>query len=335
MDTNTAEVFREGALESLSELEQALLCLGNNPDDINEINRVFRVMHTIKGSAAMMELDDVASFAHKIESECDFFRQGQAIMNEEMIQLSLKAHDHILKLIDAYCGENPVDPAETNDLIEKFQKGRIAATIEDEQSKENNNQRAIELTSELTSLLEKLKKNPKQPDLLDKISHSVSLLYFMSLKINKESVAEFLSEFETTFRQARTNKESLPDEIAPLAKEVFSEAKNMLEDKPMDENMDIDPAELMLALQRPLELRARMNSVLDKVKVSEVSLPPKNRYEIEISTDGGEAITSHAKLRLLNLLDRLGKVVDSQENGQDTETQEILKSFFDKGETTK
>jgi chemotaxis protein histidine kinase CheA len=290
-------------------------------------------MHTIKGSAAMMELDDVASFAHKIESECDFFRQGKAIMNEEMIKLSLKAHDHILKLIDAYCGEPAVDQEETNGLIEKFQKGRIAATIEDAQSQENNSQRAIELTGELSALLEKLKKNPKQPDLLDKISHSVSLLYFMSLKINKESVAEFLSEFETTFRKARTTKEALPEEVAPLAKEVFSEAKSMLEDKPMDEDTDIDPAALMLALQRPLELRARMNSVLDKVKISDVALPPKNHFKIEILSEGEDGVSSHAKVRLVNLLKRLGEVTSIKDKGPDTTAQEILNSFFAKGET--
>ena len=52
----------------LDQLEEILLQSEDNaeltPDDINEI---FRIMHTIKGSSAMMEFDMLAHSAHKLE----------------------------------------------------------------------------------------------------------------------------------------------------------------------------------------------------------------------------------------------------------------------------
>ena len=47
------EAFREEAYELLTELESSLLELEETPDDMDIIGRVFRAMHTIKGSGAM------------------------------------------------------------------------------------------------------------------------------------------------------------------------------------------------------------------------------------------------------------------------------------------
>jgi two-component system chemotaxis sensor kinase CheA len=44
------EAFREEAYELLAELECSLLELEDQPEDQGLVNRVFRAMHTIKGS---------------------------------------------------------------------------------------------------------------------------------------------------------------------------------------------------------------------------------------------------------------------------------------------
>ncbi|HSQ78773.1 MAG TPA: Hpt domain-containing protein [Nitrospirota bacterium] len=46
------ETFKEEAYELLAELEAGLLVLENNPGDMEQVGRVFRAMHTIKGSGA-------------------------------------------------------------------------------------------------------------------------------------------------------------------------------------------------------------------------------------------------------------------------------------------
>jgi two-component system chemotaxis sensor kinase CheA len=52
--------FKEEAYELLGELEAALMALEENPQDDELIRRVFRAMHTIKGSGAMFGFDAIS-----------------------------------------------------------------------------------------------------------------------------------------------------------------------------------------------------------------------------------------------------------------------------------
>ena len=54
--------FREEAREILTELESALLELNENPGDTELVSRIFRGLHTIKGSGAMFGFEKLASF---------------------------------------------------------------------------------------------------------------------------------------------------------------------------------------------------------------------------------------------------------------------------------
>ncbi len=61
------QTFIDETEELLSELEGLLLDLENNPDDKSNLDAVFRVMHTIKGSAGMVGEDKIYKFAHMVE----------------------------------------------------------------------------------------------------------------------------------------------------------------------------------------------------------------------------------------------------------------------------
>lgn len=93
------ENFREEAYEMLNSLEASLLELETNPDNEAEISAVFRSMHTIKGSAAMFGFDHISEFAHEIENMLEFLRDGRISVTDELINLTLKARDHIRELL--------------------------------------------------------------------------------------------------------------------------------------------------------------------------------------------------------------------------------------------
>ena len=63
----------------LEQLEENILNSENKAkytqDDINEI---FRIMHTIKGSAAMMQFNNISKLAHSLEDLFDFLRDGES-----------------------------------------------------------------------------------------------------------------------------------------------------------------------------------------------------------------------------------------------------------------
>lgn len=112
-----AEIYRTEALELLDELEEALLELEERPDDQELVNRVFRALHTIKGSGKMFGFDEVASFTHDIETTFDAVREGRMKVNPELVSLTLASRDIIRAMVD---GE-AVDDEARADFVGRFQ----------------------------------------------------------------------------------------------------------------------------------------------------------------------------------------------------------------------
>jgi len=110
------EVFREEAYELLSELEQSLLELEERPEDLDLVSRVFRALHTIKGSGSMFGFDDIAAFAHEVESVFDLVRNGKMAVTKELIDLALACRDHIRRMLDASVTGEFVDEAQAEKL---------------------------------------------------------------------------------------------------------------------------------------------------------------------------------------------------------------------------
>ncbi len=94
-------VFFDEANELLDNLEEQLLTLGDNPNDADTISAVFRAMHTIKGSAAMFGFNDISSVTHEIESTMDQVRNGIIPVTPDLIELLLKARDHLRLMLEA------------------------------------------------------------------------------------------------------------------------------------------------------------------------------------------------------------------------------------------
>src|SRR5512140_756540 len=94
------QAFKEEAYELLSELETSLLTLEETPDDSETVGRVFRAMHTIKGSGAMFGFEDIAAFTHEVETVFDLVRKGEMAVTKELINRTLAARDRIKTRLD-------------------------------------------------------------------------------------------------------------------------------------------------------------------------------------------------------------------------------------------
>lgn len=99
-DDESRAIFREEALDLLSELEATLLELEANPQDSDLVNQVFRALHTIKGSGAMFGFDDIADFTHAIEGVFDKVRNEELLVSRELVSTAFAARDHILGLLN-------------------------------------------------------------------------------------------------------------------------------------------------------------------------------------------------------------------------------------------
>ncbi len=110
------EIYKTEALELLDELEESLLELDEHPADMDLVNRIFRALHTIKGSGKMFGFDDVAEFTHDIETIYDAVREGELRVGEELVSLTLTSADVIRRMVN----KNEVGEEVKNDLLAQF-----------------------------------------------------------------------------------------------------------------------------------------------------------------------------------------------------------------------
>ena len=65
------QVFFEEAAELLEEMETLLVDLDLNDPNLEHLNAIFRVAHSIKGGAATFGFTDMAEVTHVLESLLD------------------------------------------------------------------------------------------------------------------------------------------------------------------------------------------------------------------------------------------------------------------------
>ncbi|MFZ1084677.1 MAG: chemotaxis protein CheA [Terracidiphilus sp.] len=114
------QAFREEGREVLVDLESALLELCDNRADHALVGRVFRALHTLKGSGAMFGFEDMATFTHNLETAFDEVRNGRLQISSELIDLTLSALDQIRAMLEEGIeGAAEADPAACADILAK------------------------------------------------------------------------------------------------------------------------------------------------------------------------------------------------------------------------
>jgi two-component system chemotaxis sensor kinase CheA len=116
------QAFQEEAREILVELESSLLELNESHKDIELVGRVFRALHTIKGSGSMFGFDELAAFTHHLENAFDEVRNDRLEVTSELIDLSLSALDRIRVMVDETADRKPADLVNSASILAKLQQ---------------------------------------------------------------------------------------------------------------------------------------------------------------------------------------------------------------------
>lgn len=109
----------------LEQLDQILMKTENeNSFGEEEINEIFRIMHTIKGSSAMMGLDNMSHLAHAIEDMFYIIREDKPVISDmrSLYDLVFTASDLLKAEIDLVQDEDsePTDFSDTMTKIKDF-----------------------------------------------------------------------------------------------------------------------------------------------------------------------------------------------------------------------
>ena len=146
------EFYVHENMQLLEQLEEILLGGQSEAGNLEkeEIEEIFRTMHTIKGSSAMMGYDSITKLTHSIEDVFDEIRSGLELSSdkwEELIDIVLSSIDFLkeemLNIQDGLLPEGSIDELHEKvvNLLKRAKEndGENSSDIELPQSCENDN----------------------------------------------------------------------------------------------------------------------------------------------------------------------------------------------------
>jgi two-component system, chemotaxis family, sensor kinase CheA len=110
--TEVKKLFFEESLESLDIMEATLLDVQVGEIDKEQINSIFRCVHSIKGGAGIFQYEQVINFAHVAETLLDEMRNGEHLVTQHIVDLLLRSVDILRMLLSGIQDNTPVNDNE-------------------------------------------------------------------------------------------------------------------------------------------------------------------------------------------------------------------------------
>ena len=96
---NFRRKFVEEASDLIDNLEATVLELEDRPTDSSIVQRVFRIMHTLKGNSSMFGFTQIDRFTHQMETIYDQIRSNEREVDSTVLDLTLRSVDHLRSLL--------------------------------------------------------------------------------------------------------------------------------------------------------------------------------------------------------------------------------------------
>ncbi len=120
--------FFEEAEEHLATMETTLVELSERPDDAEQLARIFRAAHSLKGAGGTFGFTDIARLTHGLEEMLDELREGRMQLTPALTDLLLRCAD-MLRLLLAAAMEDTAAPPYDH-LIAEIAAARVAPAPE-------------------------------------------------------------------------------------------------------------------------------------------------------------------------------------------------------------
>ena len=257
-DDEMIYMFHAESIELLNDMEDSLLIIQDNGIDKENINAIFRAVHSIKGAAGMFELDMLVDFSHLAETLLDEIRTNKIEMNNGIITLFLKIKDHLLDLIDSIIeneakenyskqlldktleykkliksylnGENPLENKNLNS------KSEIISTTKDKESKQSFDQNTKQLGQSSTLKVESSKID-SLINLVGEMVITTASVMEHATRINDKDLNDSVHLLSRMLEELRET--SIKTRMVPIG-DTFSRYKRVVRDLSQELNKDID-----------------------------------------------------------------------------------------------
>ncbi|OKP99382.1 chemotaxis protein CheA [Paenibacillus sp. P46E] len=105
MDMNQyLSMFIDESNDHLQSLNESMMGLEANPEDLSIVQVIFRSAHTLKGMAATMGFEDLASLTHQMENVLDLVRNNKLRMQDFIFDTLFKSLDALESMVEDITG---------------------------------------------------------------------------------------------------------------------------------------------------------------------------------------------------------------------------------------
>ncbi|ENN5840706.1 Hpt domain-containing protein, partial [Campylobacter lari] len=95
------EDFLVEAFELVEQIDHDLVELEANPEDLELLNRIFRVAHTVKGSSSFLNFDVLTKLTHHMEDVLNKARHNELKITPEVMDVVLESIDMMKTLLNS------------------------------------------------------------------------------------------------------------------------------------------------------------------------------------------------------------------------------------------
>ncbi|NOQ30870.1 MAG: response regulator [Helicobacteraceae bacterium] len=114
--------FLVEAFELLEQLDQDLVELENAPEDLELLNRIFRVAHTIKGASSFLNFDVLTHLTHHMEDVLNKARHGELVLDADIMDVVLESIDLMKALLITIRDTSKDQGVELGDIVSRLDK---------------------------------------------------------------------------------------------------------------------------------------------------------------------------------------------------------------------
>ncbi|MDO4674462.1 chemotaxis protein CheW, partial [Campylobacter sp.] len=147
------EDFLVEAFELVEQIDHDLVELESNPEDLELLNRIFRVAHTVKGSSSFLNFDVLTKLTHHMEDVLNKARRGELKITPDIMDVVLESIDRMKTLLNSI-RDNGNDSAIGMDIepicarLTAISEGEVEASANGAQKEEKKEEPKAEIPAQ-------------------------------------------------------------------------------------------------------------------------------------------------------------------------------------------
>ncbi len=123
-------IFLEEATDHLAEISRALLDLEKEMGNVEAIDTIFRMAHSIKSMAASLGYDPVSDLSHRLEDRMEGVRASGRVRDPEELSLLFRGLETLEAMVESVANEQALEPADDGLLSELAAGTDVAVSLE-------------------------------------------------------------------------------------------------------------------------------------------------------------------------------------------------------------